>query len=612
MRKLQRQLRYLVGLTWSAGPRQVLVLVALAIGAGVAPALGALALARTLDRLAAHDASGATRMAILLATSGFVAAVMATLVHVVQRELNRRLVREAKGRLFERIGGLERLAPFEDPGFHDKMRLAEQSGTVVPQAITSSLSGLVQGLMTCVGLMFVLIRAAPLALLALALVAVPAAGAALAASRERAHVMGRISGRFRREMFYAGLLTEPPANQETRLLGLSGLLRDRMRSEMRTIDEAEADLDKKYLLRQEAFAWLGAAVLALIIITAVREAAGGATTLGTVALVITASGAFAAAVGGVIDRIADARQGLLMFEHFQDLVDGDDHRDSARPALPPLRAGIEVRNLSFRYPSGASPVLDGLSLYLPCGRTTALVGLNGAGESTLVKLLCGLYEPTSGSILWDGQDVSDVQLTTLRRRIGAVFQDFMQYELSAADNIGLGDVQAIDDAEAIDEAARAAGATAIVQALPSKHETMLSRTFFGDDDEPSVMLSGGQWQRLALARAYMRINADLMILDEPSSGLDADAEAEVHLRLRQARRGRTNLLISHRLSAVRHADHIYVLAGGKVHESGSHDTLMAAGGEYARLFLAQASGYQETASDDHENPLELDKITVVT
>ncbi|MEV4252008.1 ABC transporter ATP-binding protein, partial [Spirillospora sp. NPDC049652] len=266
---------------------------------------------------------------------------------------------------------------------------------------------------------------------------------------------------------------------------------------------------------------------------------------------------------------------------------------------PPLRRGIEFRDVWFRYGDDLPWVLRGLDLTIPHGRAVALVGLNGAGKSTLVKLLCRMYDPVRGRILWDGEDIRDIPPEKLRDRVSAVFQDHMNYEMSARDNIAVGDLTALDDPSRLERAARRAGVHDRLAALPKGYDTPLTRMFAldGDGDATSgVVLSGGQWQRLALARALVREDRDLMILDEPSSGLDPEAEHEVHTLMREHRRGGTSLLISHRLSAVRDADRVVVLEDGRITEQGTHDSLLEADGGYARLFRLQASGYQEVNS----------------
>jgi ATP-binding cassette subfamily B protein len=264
--------------------------------------------------------------------------------------------------------------------------------------------------------------------------------------------------------------------------------------------------------------------------------------------------------------------------------------------LPPLRRGIQLRDVWFRYSDDHPWVLRGVNLVIPAGQAVALVGLNGAGKSTLVKLLCRFYDPSRGTIHWDGVDLREVPPEDLRARISGVFQDHVAYHLSAEDNVAIGDVAAYGDLDRVRAAARQAGMDETLAALPRGYQTLLTRMFLSEDDKQDpatgVVLSGGQWQRMALARAYFRAGRDLMILDEPSAGLDPEAEAELHARIRRSRAGRTSLLISHRLNTVRDADLVVVLQDGAVVEQGGHDALMLAGGAYARLFRLQAAGYQ--------------------
>jgi ATP-binding cassette subfamily B protein len=250
----------------------------------------------------------------------------------------------------------------------------------------------------------------------------------------------------------------------------------------------------------------------------------------------------------------------------------------------------------FRYSPEHPWVLRGVDLEIPAGSSVGLVGLNGAGKSTVVKLLCRFYDPSRGSVTWDGVDLRELDPVDLRARIGAVFQDYMEYDLSAAENIAVADLPVLDERGRIEAAARDAGLHAALSALPRGYDTLLTRLFFDDDGEQAdpasgVVLSGGQWQRMAVARGFLRADRDLLILDEPSAGLDAEAEHDLHVRLMELRRGRTSLLISHRLGAVRAADLIVVLADGRITERGSHDDLVGGGGDYARLFALQARGY---------------------
>jgi ATP-binding cassette subfamily B protein len=302
------------------------------------------------------------------------------------------------------------------------------------------------------------------------------------------------------------------------------------------------------------------------------------------------------AISNLVSRLADVYQGLLLFGHYTDVVSaGPDLLLAASPAeLPALRRGIELKDVWFRYDPDHPWVLRGVSLFIPHGRSVALIGLNGAGKSTLVKLLCRFYAPERGQILWDGVDIAEFDVGSLRRRIGATFQDFCRYDATAAENVGLGNLDRIGDLAAIRQAAADAGIDAKLTGLREGYATFLSRVFRDAELKAGTALSGGQWQRVAIARSLMRRDADLLILDEPGSGLDPEAEHEVHLALGRHRAGRTSLLISHRLSTLRDADLIVVLREGRVAEQGDHEELMAARSDYARLFLTQAAGYRDT------------------
>ena len=233
-----------------------------------------------------------------------------------------------------------------------------------------------------------------------------------------------------------------------------------------------------------------------------------------------------------------------------------------------------------------------VSFQINPGERVGLVGANGAGKSTLVKLLCRFYDPDRGEIRWDGVDLRDVPPEELRRRVSGVFQDHVAYDLSAADNVAIGDVGVERDLARVRAAADRAGVDELLRDLPQGYQTLLTRMFFGDGDAEGVELSGGQRQRVALARAYYRDHRDFMVLDEPSAGLDPAAEAALHDQIRRYRAGRTSLLISHRLNTVRDADLLVVLEDGVVVEQGTHESLLRAGGIYARLFRLQAAGYQ--------------------
>jgi ATP-binding cassette subfamily B protein len=245
---------------------------------------------------------------------------------------------------------------------------------------------------------------------------------------------------------------------------------------------------------------------------------------------------------------------------------------------------LELKNISKRF--GAVQALDNVDFEVYPGEVVALVGDNGAGKSTLIKLLLRLYDPSEGRILYGGVDLRDLDPRDLRARIGVLFQDFVRYQFPASENVGLGQVEALGDRDRIEAAVDRAGARPIIEELPHKLDTMLGGWF-----EEGHELSGGQWQKIALARAFMREEAELLVLDEPTASLDAEAEHDLFQRLKALAKDRSAILISHRFSTVRTADRIAVLQGGGISELGSHDALMAKGGRYAHLFNLQASGY---------------------
>jgi ATP-binding cassette subfamily B protein len=262
-------------------------------------------------------------------------------------------------------------------------------------------------------------------------------------------------------------------------------------------------------------------------------------------------------------------------------------RDGDAVSGPDPSRGLEFRDVSFAYPGADDKALAHISLQIRPGESLALVGENGSGKTTLIKLLTRLYEPTEGKILLDGRDLRDWSVAALRQRIGVIFQDFGRYQFSVGENIGAGDVRHIDDAERWRQAATTGMAAPFIEEMPEGYNTQLGRWFRGGRE-----LSGGQWQKIALSRAFMRSDADILVLDEPTAAMDAASEAAVFEHFRAASKTKMTILISHRFSTVRAADQIIVIQKGEIVERGSHDSLLAENGQYAHLFNLQAKGYQ--------------------
>jgi ATP-binding cassette subfamily B protein len=291
---------------------------------------------------------------------------------------------------------------------------------------------------------------------------------------------------------------------------------------------------------------------------------------------------------GIMNRFSQIAESAL---YLQDLFDffelqPDIKRGSHQVSIPnPITQGFTFENVGFKYPGSNAWSLRNLSFTLQAGEKLALVGENGAGKTTLVKLLARLYEPTEGRILLDGRDLRDYDLSDLRKNVSIIFQDYMKFQLPAGENIAIGNIEGLDNQEAIETSAFKSLADTVINKLPGKYGQMLGKRFMG-----GVELSGGEWQKIALARAYMA-EAQLMILDEPTSALDARAENEVFIRFAELMEGRSAVLISHRFSTVRMADRILFLENGELLELGSHEELMRQNGKYAALFKLQAKGY---------------------
>ncbi|GAA3925595.1 ABC transporter ATP-binding protein [Actinoplanes auranticolor] len=565
---------------------------------GVTPVALAWSTKLLVDGLSEHDA-GQLRLGVAgLVVTGLLTPLVSQVRRYYDQEMSRRITLRTQVDLFTAVSQHDGLAEIENSGFHDRLRIAREASCFAPMQITSSLLTMTSSVITLAGFGYTLLRWNGWLAVLVLLSALPTLYAQVWLARRRGEMIVRTSPYWRRQAFYAALLLDQRAAKEIRLFGLAPFFRTRMTRELRAGQREERTQDRyAFVVDLALSAMTGIVAGAALAYFATRIFAGHGTA-GDLMVLIAALASVQMALTTVVMDVATMGQLLMTFGHYIDITGIIRTRPRRYPvtALPPLASGIEFRDVWFRYAPDHDWTLRGLNLAIPRGTSMALVGANGAGKSTIVKLICGFYPVTRGAITWDGVDIGDIAPAELRRRIRATFQDFMTYELAAADNIAAGDITAQADRPALEAAATWAGIDRTLTALPNGYDTMLSRTFSdGADraDPAGVLLSGGQWQRLALARAVLRRSADLLILDEPSSGLDAHAEHEVHHRLAELRRGRTSLLISHRLNTVRDADVIVVLAAGAVVEQGDHDSLMAAGGPYAEMFRLQAAGFAE-------------------
>ncbi|MEU8235245.1 ABC transporter ATP-binding protein [Actinoplanes sp. NPDC048967] len=598
------------GLAWGAARGSLLGYVLVTVVGAVVPVSSAWLLKLVLDSLTRQPVAAATvlGLAVGLAVTAGTAVALPLIVRYLQGRLGRRVGLLAQDRLYAAVNRLPGLEPFEDPRFLDRVSLAQQAGSSPTQVLEGAL-GLAGAVVVSLGFVVSLATVSPFMMAALLGTGVPALAAHLWLSRRQGRAYWEISPRQRREMFYAGMLTDVRAAREIRLFGAGDFLRGRMRTERQAVDAIEEHLDRRTLLVQGALAAAAAIVSGAGLMWAVDAATSGRLTAGDVTIFLASVAGVQSALAMAIASAARMHQSLLLFEHYLGVLRLGAAAPAGGPvaAVPGLRTGIELRDVWFRYGPDRPWVLRGVNMVIPYGRTVALVGRNGSGKSTLVKLLCRFYDPTRGAVLWDGVDLRDLPVDLVRARISAVFQDFMQYDLTVAENVALAPVDSAEDGRRVATAADLAGVHDAVTRLPRGYGTTLSRVFAAADDAGTgVTLSGGQWQGVALARSLLRENPDLLILDEPSSGLDAGAEYDLHERLARHRAGRTTVLVSHRLSTVRDADLIVVLAGGRVVETGDHGSLIGSAGIYAGLFTTQARGY----ADGGEPPARPDRTAV--
>ena len=527
-------------------------------------------------------------------------AFLSTARNITQQLLQNAVSMRIQLMVMEKAASLD-LAFYEDPASYDLLRRAQTDSINRPVLMISTAFGLVQTALTFVTMVALLVVVSPLLALLALLSPVPAF---IADTRYgwRGYNIARWGSRLLRRMNYlVTLLTTDSYAKEVKLFGLGRYFIDRYR----LIGNAYYGSQRRQVVRRYliGFLWGNLSTIATSVtyLYVALQAIAGRLTLGDLTLYTTAAQSVQNSIQGILGGFSGLYEHNLYLSNLFELMETTSALPApAKPvAVPkPVRGEITFDQVSFAYPGAAENALTDLSFTVSAGETIAIVGRNGAGKTTLFKLICRLYDPTDGRILIDGIDIRDVDPADLRAQIGGMFQDYVTYQATAAENIGLGNLGAIADREAILKASRQAGSDGLIAGLPQGYETALGKWF-----DAGVNLSGGEWQKVALARAFMR-DARILLLDEPTSALDAQAEYELFERIHSLTRGRTAVYISHRFSTVRRADRILFLEHGRLVEQGTHEQLMRLNGRYARLFRLQASAY--TGEDVLPEDVDLD------
>ncbi|MDA9004302.1 ABC transporter ATP-binding protein/permease [bacterium] len=480
------------------------------------------------------------------------------------------------------------LAHFEDAEYYDKLVRARREASSRPLSLVTKTFDLLRNVISLIAIGVFLFQFSPYAVLLLSIAGVPAFIAEAKFSGEAFRVNKRRSAERRMQIYLEMVLTREDGVKEVKLLQLGKIFLQRYGDIFLAIYKE----DRSLVLRRGvwgyglgiiasgafyfAYGWVGFAAIA------------GAITIGQMTMYIAQFRLGQSAVTSSLTSVNGMYEDNLYLSNLTEYLEHEVPEQSGNlHAGPRPEDGIRFESVSFFYPGSDVPALDNVSLHITPGESLAIVGENGSGKTTLIKLLTRLYTPTQGQILLEGLPLQEWDIDTLRRKIGVIFQDFARYQLIVGENIGIGDSDNLASESEIEIAAKKGMADEFVRDLPSGYKTQLG-TWFKDGKE----LSGGQWQKVALSRAFMRSKADILILDEPTAAIDAKAEADIFAHFAELTANRISIIISHRFSTVRRADHIIVLEKSKIMEQGSHEELLELGGQYATLFKLQAEGYQ--------------------
>ncbi len=588
-----RYSRHAVRLVWETNRPLLAAAALLTLAGGLLPAGVAWVGAQIVDAVVAamhsatHDLRHVLRLVLL---EGLLVALLAGVqrgLSLCQALLRAQLGQRVNVMILEKALTLE-LRHFEDSEFYDKLTRARREASSRPLSLVMRTFGLVQNTISLLSFGVLLVNFSPWTVAVLLLAGVPAFIAEAKFSGDAFRLFRWRSPETRMQMYLETVLAREDHAKEVRLYGLG----ERFLARYRDIFSRLYREDRALSIRRDSWGFAlslvaSATLYAAYAWIAIATVQGGIT-LGRMTMYLMLFRQGQAAVTSILSAVGGMYEDNLYLSTLYDYLDTPVDTPPGKAVRGPHpEDGIRFERVSFVYPDSTEPTLRDVDLHLPPGSSLALVGENGSGKTTLIKLLTRLYAPSSGRILFEGLDIREWDEAALRNRIGVIFQDFARYQLQVGENVGAGDETHFDDEARWRDAAAKGQAAEFIEELPQGYATQLGK-WFRDGRE----LSGGQWQKVALSRAFMRTSADVLVLDEPTAAMDARAEAEIFEHFRQLARARITILISHRFSTVRMADQIAVLDRGRIIERGSHAELCATGGHYAQLFALQARGYQ--------------------